>query len=61
MADFLGSQRNFYCTHGIEMYEHLRTIHEPTHAGAITAILDQLTNFSMGTTETPFMYKLPVT
>jgi hypothetical protein len=60
MADFLGSQRDFYCTRGIEMYQRLRTIHGPTHAGAITAILDQLTNFSMGTTETPSMYKLRI-
>jgi hypothetical protein len=60
MADFLGSQRDFFCTHGIKMFQCLRTIHEPTHAGAITAILDQLTNFSMGTKETPSMYKLRI-
>jgi hypothetical protein len=60
MADFLGSQQDFFCTRGIKMFQRLRTIHEPTHAGAITAILDQLTNFSMGTKETPSMYKLRI-
>jgi transposase InsO family protein len=58
MADFLGSQRNLYRTRRIKMYQRLRTIHEPTHAGAITAILDQFTNFIMGTTETFSMYEL---
>jgi hypothetical protein len=60
MADFRGSQRDFYLTRGIKIYQHLCTIHEPTHAGAITAILHQLTNFSMGTTETPSMYKVRI-
>jgi hypothetical protein len=32
MADFLGSQRDFYRTHGIKMYQDLCTVHEPTHA-----------------------------
>jgi hypothetical protein len=60
MADFLSSQRDFFHTRGIKMSQRLRTIHESTHAGAITTILDQLTNFSMGTKETPSMYKLRI-
>jgi hypothetical protein len=54
MAEFLGSQHDFYHTRGIEMYQRLCSIHEPTtHAGAITAILDQLTTFSVGPIKMP--------
>ena len=60
MADFLGSQRDFYRTRGIEMFRRLRSIHEPTHAGAVTAIIDQLTSLRMGPTETKSAYKLRV-
>jgi hypothetical protein len=58
MAEFLGSQRDFYRTRGIEMFQRLTQIHEPRHAGAMTSILQQLSNFSMTPDERPVDYKL---
>jgi hypothetical protein len=60
MADFLGSQRDFYRTRGIKMFRRLCTIHEPTHPGALTAVLNQLNNIRMGLTEKPADYKLRI-
>jgi hypothetical protein len=60
MTDFLGANRQFYRTKGIEMYQRLCEIHEPTHATAITAILEQLSTIRMDMKETPSAYKLRV-
>jgi hypothetical protein len=58
MVEFLGSEREFYCTRGIEMYQRLLQINEPSHAGALTTILEQLSSFRMEPTETAAEYKL---
>jgi hypothetical protein len=60
MADFLGSARNFYRTHGIEMYQHLCSTYEPTHTIAISGIIAQLSSIKMKATETPSELKLRI-
>ena len=60
MADFLGSARNFYRTHGIEMYQRLCSIYEPTHANAVSGIIEQLSSIKMKATEKPSEFKLRI-
>jgi hypothetical protein len=60
LADFLGSARDFYRTRGIEMFQHLRQINEPTHPNAVSGIIEQLSSIRMKPSETPSAFKLRV-
>jgi hypothetical protein len=60
LVDFLGSDRDFYRTRGIEMFQRLRSIYEPTHPNAISGIIEQLSSIRMKTGETPYSFKLQI-
>jgi len=60
LVDFLGSDRDFYRTRGIEMFQRLRSIYEPTHPNAISGIIEQLSSIRMKTGETPSAFKLRI-
>jgi Reverse transcriptase (RNA-dependent DNA polymerase) len=60
LADFLGSARNFYRTRGIEMFQRLCQINEPTHPNAVSGLIEQLSSIRMLPSETPSAFKLRI-
>jgi hypothetical protein len=60
LVDFLGSNRDFYHTRGIEMFQCLCSFYKPMHLNAISGIIEQLSSIQMKTGETPYSFKLQI-
>ena len=60
LSEFLGTERAFFMKHGIEMFQRLRQIHEPTHDLAVMNIIDKVNTLCIGPTETPSEYRMRV-
>jgi hypothetical protein len=58
IANFVGSAPDFYHTRGIEMFQRLHQINEPTHPNVVSGLIKQLLSICMHPSKTPLAFKL---